>query len=227
MFLNWKDWNQFIGGIAGNYFVPGIVEENIPSYRLFSHTTLLFSLGILFSLSSGLKKNWTFHYDDFLCLWNFLLEYSFVIYLNWNRFKSLKGDTHFSKFHILYLVFDAFQFSELGSHPWLSVLFRRQYIFSSLSLCCKHFSSLKSLVQPKYMKYHALHSYITSLDISRNISFACQYELYLLYEFSSTFKHDLLPTLGNALEKVWKAGEQNYINLWYQHSDLNAECTKW
>ena len=24
LFSNWKDWNRFIGGIAGNYFVPGI-----------------------------------------------------------------------------------------------------------------------------------------------------------------------------------------------------------
>ena len=78
LFWNWKDWNQFIGGIAGNYFVPGIVEENIPSYRLFSHTTLLFSLGILFSLSGVFFKIdlnillWWFSFFCEIFCWNIL-----------------------------------------------------------------------------------------------------------------------------------------------------------
>ena len=53
----------------------------------------------------------------------------------------------------------------------------------------------------------------------------CLYELYQLYEFPTTSEFDLWPTLGNALEKVWKAGEENYINLWYQHSQLNSNAS--
>ena len=157
----------------------GLWRRTSPAIGSFHTQRFYFLWGYCFHCQVVLKNKLEHYIMMIFFLWDFLLEYSFVIYLNWNRFKSLKGDTHFSKFHILYLVCDAFQFSELGSHPWLSVLFRRQYIFSSLSFCCKHFSSLKSLVQPKYIviSHHWIFLEIYPLLVSMNFTYFMNFHL--------------------------------------------------
>ena len=198
MFSNWKDWNQFIGGIAGNYFVPGIWEHPHTDIGSF-HTT---------------KKS------------NF----------------SSKCNSSFSsvilqmKFFVFFISNVISNFQNWRSHPQLSVLFRHQYIFCSLSFCCELFSTKpQTFFCDQNTWREKIHYTIRSCKFNIwmillfNQMKICQlnwlYELYQLYEFPTTSEFDLWPTLGNALEKVWKAGEENYINLWYQHSQLNSNVS--
>ena len=129
--IYWRDCRKLL--------CPGDCGGEHPQLSaLFTHNASIFFGDIVFTVKWFKKKEHSIMMIFFVCeifCWN-IFSLSIWIFLS---------------FIFWYLVFDAFQFSELGSHPWLSVLFRRQYIFSSLSFCCKHFSSLKSLVQPKYI----------------------------------------------------------------------------
>ena len=54
LFSNWKDWNQFIGGIAGNYFVPGIWKHPHTDIGSF-HTTIFCQMYFLVKCNQALN----------------------------------------------------------------------------------------------------------------------------------------------------------------------------